>query len=173
MVYLCTVCAVVSRSTSGERVLMGIDIRDSWESTSKLMGVTNSPHPPVCMSETSDEDDSILSAEDDVSNTDASQGRVFFDAGSSAGKKDDARKGRKESARRKAPMPRSFQIASSAVHVSKSSSPHVTEGKMVHLHAYVHTTAVDVHLRPTEHASSFKQSQELRVLLQARHPNII
>ena len=38
-VYLCTVCAVVTRSTDGGGVTMGIDILDSWESTSASKGV--------------------------------------------------------------------------------------------------------------------------------------
>jgi hypothetical protein len=163
-VFLCNVCAVVTRSENSEGVLIGIDIQDTWESIPSGLRVND---PAGCMSEgsggeqgargrdsaadlpshsLSDEGSSV----DDDASTEASllQQGTFQVPGSSA------RLGQ-QSALRKASLPRSFKIFSSEMRFKEVANPAVLLRPTLQLDAHLHTTSVKMHWRPSMRVSNF------------------
>jgi hypothetical protein len=109
---------------------------------------------------TSSVDESLFS---EVS--DSAQKRVSFQA---AGNQPSSSLGHKKNRKeRRAPMPRSFKIASSDFRYARASQA----GRVAPVD--FHTTAVDLMCRPALSVDGADISRELRVLLQCRHPNIV
>jgi hypothetical protein len=185
-VFLCTVCVVIAKLD--ERVRLGFEIHDTWQSNAEpvlaqgqvgheatrlQVAAAQVPeardhHFEYETTASGTSNDESLSMDESEASVSAAKRVVFAPASgsfaSSAGRKKQRTKQRRYS---KVPMPKSFRIASSDLENTRG--PNFARRPRVEFH----TTAVELHSRCSQNPADVEISEELRVMLQVRHPNII